>query len=241
MYCEVKKRKIRLRKDMIGNNDHLICTDGKLQVEYQFYEPNKPDDDAFRIIRKDLKTGTTSEFNINYYETVEELKKFLNSNIKGPVTWSPFPIEPKIKPVRPEEFKIVMEITEFQFEILNSGDLRISSALAEVDVELRTYTGKPIKMISQIDIPASVLPNLKSFLNNTTWARPNSEEIVENGLEIIREKVEKCDASVLDYIRFVSTEIAAGLDLQEDYEKANEEINYLVEMFKKNCDCIYKE
>ena len=114
----------------------------------------------------------------------------------------------------------------YEFEILNNGDLRIGVSLGESEI------------VHTIDIDSSILPSFKNFLNQHEWAMGN-KEIIQNGLDIIREKVESCDLTVLDYIKLISSEMEVGLFEQsitfDDYKEMNDKIFRLIERFKTNC------
>lgn len=115
----------------------------------------------------------------------------------------------------------------YEFEILDNGDLRIGLSFLEEE--------------KTIDIDNSILSSFKDFLNQHEWVMGN-KEIIQNGLDIIREKIESCDLTVLDYIKLVSSEMEVGLFEQsitfDDYKEMNEKIFRLIEKFKISCKYI---
>lgn len=275
--CEIIKWKERPEKYRRRSENYLECVDKDAQIEYFFGEGYN--EAVLSIRRKNLVTEESCGPDL-CYKCVDELKRFLNENIKGPITCNcaPFPIEPgriieerpQIKPMRTEMGEVlfpihrqVMSFAEYKFEISNNRDLHISEIVTEVDINTRMYTGRIYEPVlteafgcpPQIDIPKYILPNLKNFLNSTAWLIPSSEEIIKNGLEIIREKMKNCDLTVLDYIKLVSSELEFALYMgshEEEgesvkgaitdkfYDKSNNELYDLIDKFQKNCACTMK-
>ena len=241
--CETIKWEYHFKKKKRRSKNWLKCIGEKSNIEYRFFEPDLKGS-ALSVVREDLIAREVSGPTIECYKCVEELKRFLNEGTKGPITCdcAPFPIEREFRKIAEPigKGRVVTQVEEYQFEILNNQELRISQALTEVDTTSRMYTDRPIELVSHLDVPKSILPNFKSFLNDNTWIIPESEEIIKTGLEIIREKVENCDTTVLEYIKGISSEMEIGLYLEktitdEYYDKANDEIYDLIDKFIKNC------
>jgi hypothetical protein len=107
--CEIIKWEEHAEKYRRRSNNWLKCIDEDAKIEYDFLEPYY--ETVLAIKRENLATNDTYGPTL-CYKCIEELKRFLNENIRGPITCNcaPFPIvtgimieeeeRPQIEPMR---------------------------------------------------------------------------------------------------------------------------------------------